>query len=365
MFQNLKILRQLFPIKGAIVVGAGLGEGPWIDLFKKINDGNILLIEAQEDRVKQLEAIFVDYESWHVKQHVVAEEEGESDFFVVANLGESSLLSPDELSELWPNVKLKHQYISQTIALDKIVEREDFEINWLVVDCLPSMPILHGAEKLLSDVDAFVVRMLINEQPNNKHYSSMQDIDEFMQRHSFLRVSLEKEHHPALGYGIYVRDYGRLYQREVERIAEHEKKSDELRCKLREIQDKSEKQKKQLKELQASNDSANKCFAESRARAEKLSKELSTLVKDQDNISITLGELKKKNQELLHEKEVLNEELENLRQQLRTEKQKGHDHSLQLQQEHEYRQQLIDQEVLKAEAQLELMKDILIRDKAF
>ena len=97
----------------------------------------------------------------------------------------------------------------------------------------------------------------------------------------------------------------------------------------------------------------------------KAEKELSTLVKDQDNISITLGELKKKNQELLHEKEVLNEELENLRQQLRTEKQKGHDHSLQLQQEHEYRQQLIDQEVLKAEAQLELMKDILIRDKAF
>ncbi|TKJ10798.1 hypothetical protein [Halomonas sp. 15WGF] len=56
---------------------------------------------------------------------------------------------------------------------------------------------------------------------------------------------------------------------------------------------------------------------------------------------------------------------EELRQQLKENTAAAEHAKEQLEQEQQYRQSLIDKELLKAEAQLELIKDILIKDKAF
>jgi len=110
-FQHLGFLSRVFPVKGAVVVGAGQGEGAWFDLLQKL-DAGVFLLEADPERVKHLEKTFADHEGWIVQQDVVAAEQGESFFYDVANSSESSLLPPDMLRDLWPHIKLKDHWMS-------------------------------------------------------------------------------------------------------------------------------------------------------------------------------------------------------------------------------------------------------------
>lgn len=125
----------------------------------------------------------------------------------------------------------------------------------------------------------------------------------------------------------------------------------ELSEKNQELQDQIEKKEQRIHHLVKEHEEKLKQLNEKEVQVNKESTEK--------------AELKALNNKYQQQLKQQNEELEKLRQQLETEKQKAQDHSLQLQEEQQYRQQLIDQEVLKVEAQLELIKDILIRDKAF
>ena len=81
------------------------------------------------------------------------------------------------------------------------------------------------------------------------------------------------------------------------------------------------------------------------------------LKKQQESLNKSIEEISKEAQQA-------NRDNEELRQQLKESTSSATQAKEQLEQEQQYRQALIDKELLKVEAQLELIKDILIKDKA-
>lgn len=227
--QHLEFLSRIFPVKGAVVVGAGQGEGAWFDLLQKI-DVQALLIEAGAERVKHLEKMFADHAGWIVQQHVVAAEQRESFFYDVANSSESSLLPPDMLPDLWPHIKLKQKQACQTVPLDELFSQTDFAANWLILDCLPALPLLQGAEAVLSGVDVAIVRLIADNELCPGTHAIHHDIESFMQGHGFCCFGLEPERHPALAHAVYLRDYaGLVRQQQINAENERNKLNQQLK----------------------------------------------------------------------------------------------------------------------------------------
>src|ERR1700730_1174074 len=85
-------LRLLFPIDGVLRVGAGASSG--LGPFGKLDICNAVFIEADESACKALIRNIGDRPNWIVHHALVAEREGETDFFVASNPRESGVVPP-------------------------------------------------------------------------------------------------------------------------------------------------------------------------------------------------------------------------------------------------------------------------------
>ncbi len=213
---QLDCISRIFPIKGAFIVGAGRGEGAWFELLRT-SDAPALLIEADAGRARQLDRDCVDHSNWVVMQQVIAADQKECTFNLLSNPSESTLLPVEVLTDLWPNMKLKQQSACRTVTVSDLLQQVEFEPNWLIVDCLPGLPVLHGAEVLLPSVNVVIVRVLAGQSLNPMAQSSHEDVDAWLRDKGFVCLGLTPERHPALAHAVYVRDYaGMAHQQQTE-----------------------------------------------------------------------------------------------------------------------------------------------------
>lgn len=204
--KSLDCLCRIFPVKGAIVVGTGMGNGPWFDLLLQQAVDDVLLIEADKDNVKYLEKKYSSRNQWKVLHQVVSDQEEESLFYRLSNKAESSLVHPDLLKALWPNISTKEELSCSTVTLDGLAQEKGYKANWLVIDCLPAISMLNGAENNLSAFDVVVVRIVIGNDGTSQLFDVREDIDAMMQKQGLVSFGIEPELHPSLGHAVYIRD---------------------------------------------------------------------------------------------------------------------------------------------------------------
>jgi len=114
--------------------------------------------------------------------------------------------------------------------LDELCSQTDFAANWLILDCLPALPLLQGAEAVLSGVDVGIVRLIADNGLCPGTQAIHQDIESFMQAQGFCCFGLEPERHPALAHAVYLRDYaGLVRQQQINAENERNKFNRELK----------------------------------------------------------------------------------------------------------------------------------------
>ncbi|TNJ35959.1 FkbM family methyltransferase [Prosthecochloris vibrioformis] len=201
--QSLDCLSRVFPVKGAVVVGAGMGKGVWFDLFQTQGIENVLMLEAEPSNIQYLQKKYASHSQWRILENVVSGQDGECAFYSLSNSAESSLLEPDVLKTLWPNISVREERVCQSVTLDWLAHEKILNGNWLVIDVLPALSILNGALKTLSAFDVIIVRQFIDEHLSD---GFQQDIGTLMQQHGFCCFGIEQELHPSLGHAVYVKD---------------------------------------------------------------------------------------------------------------------------------------------------------------
>jgi len=121
-----------------------------------------------------------------------------------------------------------------------------------------------------------------------------------------------------------------------------------------------QRQQETIQQVEALTKANNEATQQAEQQAKALKAEQDKVVqlkKQQESLNKSIEEISKEAQQA-------NRDNEELRQQLKESTSSATQAKEQLEQEQQYRQALIDKELLKVEAQLELIKDILIKDKA-
>ena len=199
---SLEYLSRIFPIQGAAIVGAGMGQGAWFELLKQKNIDNVLLIEADETHLKYLRKTYSNHADWNILQCLINDTPGEATFYRYSNSAEHSLLDPSHLKELWPNITPTETVCLKPLTLDSLNQKIQLQFNWLIIDILPAITVLKGAVTLFENIDVLITREILDSTINSE---KCQDISSLIKNQGFLCIGTEAELHPAIGHALYVR----------------------------------------------------------------------------------------------------------------------------------------------------------------
>ncbi|MBE2260713.1 MAG: FkbM family methyltransferase, partial [Rhodobacteraceae bacterium] len=210
----LEHVRCLLPISGVVHVGAGGGLDSL--RYANWNVAQAVLIEADEMLADRLVETVKEHPSWSAHSAFISDGDGEATFYVASNANESGALKPETLTRFWRNLRTIEERPARTVTLDTLLAglAVGEVLNWAVVDCLPALPVLRGAEKLIAQADVIVARAFLDESQLPGEEGGKSELDQFLTAHGYRWLATEEENQPALGRAIYVRDWKVMYSAE-------------------------------------------------------------------------------------------------------------------------------------------------------
>lgn len=331
-------LQALLPPSAITLVGAGKGSSTWAQWLAQQNLAAMTLVEAnpQEFAALQRQQAAGQWAGAALLNTVVAPSAGEAEFFTASLAAESGLLPAQSLRNLWPNLQNVATQILPATALTALVETTPEQgQQWLLLDCLPAATLLGSIQAVLSKLDVVLARVLLVADEPPAHWPQGASLAEVAQAlPGFTQVALEPSRHPFIAHALWVRDYRsashsahQAQQAEAKAKQVAQQAQTELQAKLDGVQaEKAELLKKQ--ELQAQS-------------SQVLQADLTKTTQAKDAEAKAKQAAEQANTQLQAQYEKLQAE----------------------QQETTHRQQLLEEEMRKAEVQLELLKELLLRDE--
>jgi hypothetical protein len=327
-------LEYLFPCTGLIYVGAGNGSALNSERFR--HTSRLLAIEADDFAFSHLASGLQNHSGWRALKALIGENEAETIFYSASNPNESGLMNPDALRSVWRNLRCLEGRPKSSTALSSVL-RDDCHAefyNWLTVDCLPSTRILLGLGGYLEQFEVIDVRIVNHAAGILEDGCTRAECDTLLIPLGYQMVFVEETTNPMVQRVLYVRGGRASLETYTERLnQQHRLESEQL------IQAKAGAEKLAIERAQQA-EQATKAKDEQARLAQERQVQIEQLTQAKAAVEKTAGERLQKINELLLEiqnRKVSEAELVS-------------------------RQKLMHDEIVRAEAQLELIKDILLRE---
>lgn len=219
------VLRQLHPIRSLLHVG-NVGKHT-LSEYAEWASTNVIFVIPDKEQQLWLTPHIEAHLGWNSVRAVVAASATEREYSIASNPRESGLLSPESLTGIWRNLKTvsRHSVLTTTldVALQDVAANSPVA-NWIVVDCLPALPVIQGATSCIEVCDVIMVRAVLDELVVNDPSTTLTALDNYLQNRGFRRITIQEEHHPALGRVLFVRDWKCLCL-ELQRVLGEERSS--------------------------------------------------------------------------------------------------------------------------------------------
>ena len=407
-----ELLRLVIPPQMVIHIGAGTGKGE-LHQWRQWQVPCAVLIEADEARLKWANSSLAENPQWHTACVVLSDVNAEADFYTASNPAEDGLIAAEQLRVFWPNLSTQEQQKRQVQRLDSLLQAEPYQalqqaqIVWTIIDCLTSLSILKGAGQAIEKWSVISVRVLLKPLSEENAVGTLQDIEAYLLAYGYRCIEVTESNNPALGSALFVRDWQAVLQLKNNQLSQNNSQLVAEKLVLQQ----------QLLDCQTTNDALTqerdefaKKLAERQTQLEALTKakaaieqEKTALLQSRDSLS---NELKATQQvrdqqaqqaterqahidaatlerdqfaeqaaERQKQLEALTQTLEQQelsiihsnteRDQLQVQLNQQEDVMIKLKDQYsesDMRQRLLNDEMLKAEAQLELIKDVLLRE---
>ncbi|MEB1083176.1 hypothetical protein [Citrobacter sp. R-1.5.2] len=200
----LEVLSTVYPITGVMIIGAGTGNGPWVEWLYQRTISQVWVIEGEQKQYQHLQRNFPSREGWMLHNEIIVPDEQTTYFYQASNPWESGLIDPSLLTSIWPNLhSLNREPVNDGITLKTFVQKYTTSVNWLIIDCLPAAPLFERAQEQITQLDIVIVRVLLNDNPLS---ASLAQVDSVLSKAGMRRLQLLSERHPDLAYAIYIKD---------------------------------------------------------------------------------------------------------------------------------------------------------------
>ncbi|SFM06028.1 hypothetical protein [Nitrosomonas communis] len=220
---SLCVLQKLAPPQAIIHIGAGDGYGE-MHQWRQWDVSHALIIDANEDRLEWARPLIAKNSGWYAVSAVLSENEGEIDYYQASNPEEDGLISPQRLSNLWPNLRTTNQSLRSSRRLDHLLAEEigsafeQADPIWVFIDCLPALPILRGAGEYIEHWNVLKLRVLLHSAAEIEEDAALQSIEAYLQPLGFQCIEITENNHPAIGYALFARNWKTILHSRTETL---------------------------------------------------------------------------------------------------------------------------------------------------
>ncbi|NHZ64910.1 hypothetical protein [Massilia genomosp. 1] len=208
-------LQSVCPPSRVLHIGVGSGSGG-MHIWRTWPVERAWLIDANPASMAWMAPLEADHPAWRFATATLAAHAGSTIFYHASNPGESGLIPPAALRSLWPNLEQLSSTTQQAVTLDSLVTdpaapaAADLRCDWLLVDCLTSLAILHGAADTLQHCGVVWLRTL-RAAPSvdsvNTQATILAQLRSLLEPVGFRLAYVADCNHPALAEAIFVRDW--------------------------------------------------------------------------------------------------------------------------------------------------------------
>jgi hypothetical protein len=202
---NLQDLARMHPPSGIVLVGAGDGSGEWSDFLLRKSNAACLLVEAEPAKYDMLRAVSAGHPRARVLLELASKETGEVHFHKTSISSENSLVAPATLRSLWPNVHILDVEKRLGTPLDQIPRNNLPTIDWLLVDCLPALPVIEGFGDNLDSIRILVARATLPENETEAPLTSVDYLQRFLEERGFLLHAIWDSRNPKVCHACFLR----------------------------------------------------------------------------------------------------------------------------------------------------------------
>lgn len=218
--QTSHLLQSLFPPQAVILVGVSRSQPHLFD-WPSVRADNILLVDAAPEALANTRQSLPKTTAWQMRSAVLADHAGEAGFFTASNPGEDGLVPPQQLAELWPNLRTTAERTCTTQTLHALLAEPELagltkaDDTWLVIDCLPALRILQGAGALLQRCKVISLRVLLEPLEQEEPGSTLAEAERYLAEHHFRCIHCTEENHPQIGQALFLRDDSVQHGKEI------------------------------------------------------------------------------------------------------------------------------------------------------
>ena len=207
-----ELLRIIFPPQAVIHIGAGIGNGE-MHLWRQWQIPVALILDADETRLGWATKAAEESPAWQIRCVVLAQTDGEVDYYNASNPAEDGLIPSEKLAVLWPNLRTSKQIRCQARRLDNLLSEESLiavresSSVWVLIDCLSALSILQGAGNELDRWSVLWLRVQLNPLIEDQKVGTLKDIEDFLEPYGYRCIYVAEGNHPAIGEAMFVRDW--------------------------------------------------------------------------------------------------------------------------------------------------------------
>lgn len=373
-------LECLYPCTGLIHVGAGNGSALAGERFDRVP--RLLAIEVDDLAFSYLANNFQNRPGWTALKALISDEESESSFYVASNPNESGLLDPRALKAVWRNLGCLEIKAQAATTLSAVMQHENHAeaYNWLCIDCLPATRILHGLEKQLEQFDVIDLRVLDQAAGVLDQGCTKAETDALLVPLGYHAAFVEEGTNPNVLRVLYVRDGNRRLEIQTNRLRQ------QYEFEIKQLGQDNEELKQGKAQLEKDKAGLMAARDEQASREQQLTQEVQLLrqgkvqlEKDRASAVAALDEQSKRAQQLATEIEQIKREKAQIEQEkLTLQKEKEGQSNLLTQHANQIndlnckykkelgnsadlakRQQVLEEELVRAVAQIDLIKEMM------
>lgn len=384
-------LNKLAPAQHLVHIGAGTGTGS-CHAWRAWPASRVTLIDANAERLAWAEQLIDEHPDWKVQAALVAAKSGATLFYRASNPDENGLLPPEQLKSIWPNLATENSELQDAVRLDDILS-DTAPADWLIVDCLPALPILLGAERQLAAANVLSLRCMLNSQDSATADASLSALETMLQPLGFRCIDTIEGNHPAIGHALFVRDWQdeklnlldaltrehSTLQLQIEQLAQARDEQARLAAERQQQIDAFNQARTALEqeksalavrrdELQADVTALAQAHAQQAQLAQERQTQIELLTQARDEQARLAAERQQQIDAFDQARTALEQEKSALaarRDELENQLKQKDARIAQLEQdmaERDARQHLLNEEITRAEAQIDLIKDVLLRE---
>lgn len=326
----IELMRRIYPPHTLIHVGCGRGVGD-MHAWRQWDVDTVILIDADPARSQWVASLTAQHPKWRSISRVLGDTDGDAMYYKASNPDQDGLMPVLPLAKLWPNIRELSSENRPTQRLDNLLVQNALgdaiqapAIIWIIIDCMPAMRILRGSEALLKEASIIWLRVLLEPIQGIDADANLVAINDYLSGFGYCYVQHAEGNHPATGEVIFVRDWAGLHRDTAIRLAQCEHK---------------------VQQQQADNNQFVEALkAEAAQQVESLSEhqiKLTQITAENDHLHQNVADLTRQRDDILKQHQQL--QRDNI--------------------EQSQRQQLLDEELSKAEAQIAQQVNILAEHK--